>query len=66
MSKYNFPRPRLLIDAGAFALSKDRGATHLQEEVSYGKVIGHPHLRLADISQEVWLTFPFVSLSSLV
>jgi len=53
MSKYSFPHNRLLLDAGAFALSKDRGATHLGDELSFGTIVGHPELRISEVSQEV-------------
>eukprot|EP01125_Pyxidicula_operculata_P012378 TRINITY_DN4066_c0_g1_i1.p1 TRINITY_DN4066_c0_g1~~TRINITY_DN4066_c0_g1_i1.p1 ORF type:complete len:366 (+),score=45.33 TRINITY_DN4066_c0_g1_i1:188-1285(+) len=53
MSKYSFPHNRLLIDAGAFALSKDRGPVHLNNYSSYGVVKDHPQLRIGSVSQEV-------------
>ena len=43
---------QMLIDAGALALSKDLGADHLENEIAYGGVWGHPELRLFSISQE--------------
>jgi len=52
MSKYSFPHNRLLIDAGAFALSKDRGAIQFGP-VTYGTIVGHPELVVSDIFQEV-------------
>ena len=42
----------MLIDAGALALSKDLGANHLDNEISYGGVWGYPDLKLFSISQE--------------
>lgn len=42
----------LVIDAGALAMSKDLGATHLKHEVSYGDVIGYPELIFSRLSQE--------------
>jgi len=53
LSKYEQPVRRLLIDAGAFALSKDRGPVHIDGYESYGLVVGHPHLTISSISQEV-------------
>lgn len=52
MSNYDFPQPRLLIDAGAFALSKDLGPAHLGYK-SYGVIKGHPDLIITSISQEI-------------
>ena len=43
---------QMLIDAGALALSKDPGAVHLDEEIVYGAVPGHPLLKIFSISQE--------------
>jgi D-serine deaminase-like pyridoxal phosphate-dependent protein len=43
---------QMLIDAGALALSKDPGAAHLVEEIVYGTVVGNPHLKIFNISQE--------------
>ena len=43
---------RMLIDAGALALSKDSGADHLADEVVFGAVLNHPRLRLFSVSQE--------------
>ena len=45
-------RNRMLIDAGALALSKDQGADHLRRAPSFGAVVGHPDLRVAGLSQE--------------
>jgi len=53
LSKYEHPVRRMLIDAGAFALSKDRGPDHLDGYKTYGIIVGHPHLILTSISQEV-------------
>eukprot|EP01116_Phalansterium_solitarium_P009124 TRINITY_DN23157_c0_g1_i1.p1 TRINITY_DN23157_c0_g1~~TRINITY_DN23157_c0_g1_i1.p1 ORF type:complete len:408 (-),score=142.11 TRINITY_DN23157_c0_g1_i1:268-1491(-) len=43
-------RGRFLIDAGALALSKDIGATDGRD---FGHIVGHPHLRIVAITQEV-------------
>lgn len=43
---------QMLIDAGALALSKDPGADHLGDDMSFGGVLNHPRLRLFSISQE--------------
>jgi D-serine deaminase-like pyridoxal phosphate-dependent protein len=43
---------QMLIDAGALALSKDPGATHLGQEITYGAVQGSPLLKIFNISQE--------------
>jgi len=53
LSKYNFPKNRLLIDAGALALSKDRGPIHVAGFTGYGAIKGHPELTIVGISQEV-------------
>jgi len=53
LSRYDDPHRRLLIDAGAFALSKDRGPVHLWNEGSYGLVVDHPEAIVSSISQEV-------------
>lgn len=45
-------RQALLLDAGALALGKDPGATHVDPNCGYGKIIGYPHLKLAGLSQE--------------
>jgi D-serine deaminase-like pyridoxal phosphate-dependent protein len=45
-------RNRMLIDAGALALSKDTGASHMHDEISYGAAAGNPDLRLISLSQE--------------
>ncbi len=45
-------RNRMLIDAGALALSKDRGALQLRREPCFGVVARHPDLRVVDLSQE--------------
>ncbi|MEX1136531.1 MAG: alanine racemase [Balneolales bacterium] len=45
-------RNRLLIDAGALALSKDQGAVHMANEVVYGHIVDHPELKLVGLSQE--------------
>jgi len=43
---------QMLIDAGALALSKDPGAVHLDDEIVYGAVSGHPLLKVFSIAQE--------------
>jgi D-serine deaminase-like pyridoxal phosphate-dependent protein len=43
---------QMLIDAGALALSKDPGATHLNADIVYGAVLGSPLLKIVNISQE--------------
>ena len=43
---------RMLIDAGALALSKDQGATHIQSDIQYGYIIDHPELKIIALSQE--------------
>lgn len=43
---------QILIDAGALALSKDPGAVHLDGNLVYGAVAGHPLLKIFSISQE--------------
>jgi D-serine deaminase-like pyridoxal phosphate-dependent protein len=50
-------RRQMVVDAGALALSKDRGAEHLEDRISYGVVLdqaGHPRgdLRVTTLSQE--------------
>ncbi len=42
----------MLIDAGALALSKDQGATHLNKIIQYGHILGHPELSITGLSQE--------------
>jgi D-serine deaminase-like pyridoxal phosphate-dependent protein len=41
-----------VVDAGALALSKDLGPTHLDLPPAMGEVRGHPHLTVASLSQE--------------
>jgi len=53
LSKYDYPHPRVLIDAGAFGLSKDRGPVHLGGDTSYGVVVGHTNVIVSAISQEI-------------
>jgi len=53
LSKYAEPYPKMLIDAGAFALSKDKGPTHLPGYNTYGLIVGHPNLVVSAISQEI-------------
>ena len=43
---------QLIIDAGALAMSKDRGATHLRDKITYGDIIGYPELSFSRLSQE--------------
>ena len=43
---------RMLIDAGALALSKDTGADHTGNDIVFGAVQDHPQLKLFSISQE--------------
>ena len=45
-------RNRLLVDAGALALSKDPGATHLRKKTAFGAVLGRPELEVTHLSQE--------------
>jgi len=45
-------RNTLLVDAGALALSKDRGAAHLSNETLFGSVVGHQTLKIISLSQE--------------
>lgn len=45
-------RNQLLIDAGALALSKDRGAAHVGDEITFGAVPGHPNFKIVSLSQE--------------
>lgn len=45
-------RNEMLIDAGALALSKDSGATHVAHGVVYGASAAHPHLKITRLSQE--------------
>ncbi len=44
--------PHFVVDAGALALSKDLGPTHLGLETAFGAVKDHPELTVASISQE--------------
>ncbi|PYP07846.1 MAG: hypothetical protein DMD59_13925 [Gemmatimonadetes bacterium] len=41
-----------VVDAGALALSKDLGPTHLGLEPAFGAVKDHPELTVASVSQE--------------
>ncbi|MEX2397997.1 MAG: alanine racemase [Balneolales bacterium] len=45
-------RNRLLFDAGALALSKDQGAVHMNDRITYGHIVGHPDLNIVGLSQE--------------
>ncbi len=45
-------RNTLLIDAGALALSKDLGATHVRKDQTYGKIMEDDSLQLTKLSQE--------------
>eukprot|EP01089_Gocevia_fonbrunei_P004743 TRINITY_DN14797_c0_g1_i1.p1 TRINITY_DN14797_c0_g1~~TRINITY_DN14797_c0_g1_i1.p1 ORF type:complete len:389 (-),score=64.21 TRINITY_DN14797_c0_g1_i1:64-1230(-) len=53
----HYPRNNtLVIDAGALAVSKDRGASHLSDNLpdrGYGLIKDHPELILTSVSQEV-------------
>jgi len=53
MSKYNHPHNRLLVDTGAFALSKDSGPNHIGQYNQYGVIVGHPDLKITYVSQEL-------------
>jgi D-serine deaminase-like pyridoxal phosphate-dependent protein len=41
-----------VVDAGALALSKDAGPSHVETPPAFGGVIGHPALVVASLSQE--------------
>lgn len=43
---------RMLIDAGALALSKDRGAIHINPDAGYGYIKENPNLKIDGLSQE--------------
>ena len=43
---------QILIDAGALALSKDPGADHLDNDMVFGGVKNHPHLKIFSMAQE--------------
>jgi D-serine deaminase-like pyridoxal phosphate-dependent protein len=43
---------RVVIDAGALALSKDPGAVHVLGESVFGLVLDHPSLKVTSLSQE--------------
>ena len=45
-------RDQLIVDAGALALSKDVGPTHLGLAPAMGAIRGHPELTLSSLSQE--------------
>lgn len=45
-------RNQLLIDAGALAFSKDQGAKHVRNEVTYGEAYHFPEIQVQEISQE--------------
>ncbi|HSR53593.1 MAG TPA: alanine racemase [Acidobacteriota bacterium] len=46
-------RNEMLVDAGALAMSKDRGLIRdPQQDIVYGVGVDHPHLRLESLSQE--------------
>lgn len=42
----------MLIDAGALALSKDRGAIHIKQDAGYGYIKENPNLKIEKLSQE--------------
>lgn len=46
-------RNRILIDAGALALSKDSGIHYGGQHSAYGLIVGHENLQLVSLSQEV-------------
>jgi D-serine deaminase-like pyridoxal phosphate-dependent protein len=55
ISKYANPK-RLMLDAGALALSKDQGATHMRPAgapQTWGQIQGHPEMHLTRITQEL-------------
>lgn len=41
-----------VVDAGALALSKDTGPSHIETPPAFGTVVGHPELVVASLSQE--------------
>ncbi len=43
---------RLVVDAGALALSKDPGAVHIVGETVFGLVLDHPTLKVVGLAQE--------------
>ncbi len=45
-------RNQMLIDAGALAFSKDQGATHARNKITYGEAKDYPDLQVMHISQE--------------
>jgi D-serine deaminase-like pyridoxal phosphate-dependent protein len=45
-------RNELLVDAGALALSKDEGPTHVDPDCGFGAVVGRGGLRVTSLSQE--------------
>lgn len=45
-------RNQMIVDAGALALSKDPGADHMHETITYGHVVDHPELKILGLSQE--------------
>uniref|UniRef100_A0A6B2L6F0 D-serine dehydratase n=1 Tax=Arcella intermedia TaxID=1963864 RepID=A0A6B2L6F0_9EUKA len=59
VSTHQVPYPRMVIDAGGFALSKDLGPTHIvnqehpYDKRQFGVVVGHPELWITSVSQEV-------------
>ena len=52
----NYDQKKVIVDAGAIALSKDRGPLHLDEACGYGRVLdldgNDTGLRVASMSQE--------------
>jgi len=52
----NYEQKKVIVDAGAIALSKDRGPVHLDEACGYGRVLdldgNDTDLRVASMSQE--------------
>lgn len=43
---------QMIVDAGALALSKDPGADHLHDTITYGHIVDHPELSITGLSQE--------------
>lgn len=43
---------KLILDAGALALSKDPGATHVNPDCGFGVIEGFPELKIETLSQE--------------
>ncbi len=43
---------KVLLDAGALALSKDEGARHVDPDAGFGRILGAPDSRVVSLSQE--------------